>query len=162
MSESDEGRKWNIEDGMTESIMSTFEDKQHLIHVKEGKLADTKAEENQGLLSVVRMVQNIDELSERAVNMKLTKNDFIDCLRRVTKSKVLAIKEAKEIFERRVGKLAKAQDYMLQSQQHQAARAAEEVFRAKGDEVRDLFGQEARVLQGEYSSLHRLIRNYQL
>jgi len=88
--------------------MTNDDDKYHLRAIKEGKASEAKEEDNMGLLSVVRMVQNIDELSERALNIKLTKNDFIDCLRRVTKSKIVGIKEAKEIFERRVTKLAKA------------------------------------------------------
>ena len=64
---------------------------------------------------MVKIVQNIDELSERAINMKITKNDYIDCLREVTKEKMLAIKEAKDLFEKRVSKLIKANDYILRS-----------------------------------------------
>ena len=88
--------------------MTNYDDKHHLRTIKEGKASESREEDNMGLLSVVRMVQNIDGLSERALDLKLTKNDFIDCLRRVTKSKILGIKEAKEIFERRVQKLARA------------------------------------------------------
>lgn len=37
--------------------------------------------------------------------MKITKNDFIDCLREITKDKMVAVKEAKDMFEKRVKKL---------------------------------------------------------
>ena len=57
---------------------------------------------------VVDLVENIDELSDRAHNMKMTRSEYMNCLRQVTKVKVLSIKEAKTIFQKRINKLLKA------------------------------------------------------
>ena len=73
--------EWNEEDGMSESIMSDFEDKEYVNGLKGGKKTEERDQEKTSGLSVVRIVQNIDELSERVLTMKLTKIDFIDCLR---------------------------------------------------------------------------------
>ena len=47
---------------------------------------------------VADLVENVDELSERAHNMKMTRSEYMNCLRQVTKVKIASIKEAKEIF----------------------------------------------------------------
>lgn len=73
--------EWNEEDGMSESIMSDFEDKEYVNRIKGGKKTEERDQEKTSGLSVVRIVQNIDELSDRVLTMKLTKIDFIDCLR---------------------------------------------------------------------------------
>jgi len=44
---------------------------------------------------VCDIVENIDELSDRAHNMKLTRSEFLNCLRECTQIKILSIKEAK-------------------------------------------------------------------
>lgn len=54
------------------------------------------------------LIENIDDLSEAAKNIKLTKNEFMDCLRNITKEKILSIKEAKSIFTKRIRKLMEA------------------------------------------------------
>ena len=101
---------------MTNSVMSSEDDKAFVTAIKTGKLHQD--DENGGPMSIVKMVQNIDELSERAKNMKITKNDFIDCLREITKDKMVAVKEAKDMFEKRVKKLITAQEYILRSQEN--------------------------------------------
>jgi len=132
-------RRWNEEDGMTESIMSFMKDGSSAFFgtSKDGPTEDfnkskerrrptlgptsdmpiineADLDENSGI-PLIDIVENIDNISERALNMKITKNDFMDCLRDVTKSKILAIKEAKEIFEVRVSKLVRAQEYELRT-----------------------------------------------
>jgi hypothetical protein len=70
------------------------------------------------------MIENIDDISEKAQNMKLTKNDFLNCLRDLTKEKILTLKEAKVVFENRIRKLIRSQDYEIQCQEAFAVRAA--------------------------------------
>ncbi len=93
--------------------------------------------------------------------MKITKNDFMDCLREVTKSKILAIKEAKEIFEARVQKLVRAQEYELRTQEPISIRTAQDVFLQHAEELRVMFQTEALSLQKQYQSVYDMIRFYQ-
>jgi hypothetical protein len=58
-------------------------------------------------------VENIDHLDEKARKIRISKLDFIDSLRQVTCEKIFAIKEAKNIFQRKTMKLIQAQDYEL-------------------------------------------------
>ena len=85
---------------------------------------------------VCDIVENIDELSDRAHNMKLTRSEFLNCLRECTQIKILSIKEAKQIFQKRVHKLLKAQQYELKSQENFGINAAHHVFKDKGKEVK--------------------------
>lgn len=57
----------------------------------------------------MEMIENLDNAYERVQEVKLTKIDFIDCLREVTQKKVFAVKEARDIFETRIRKLLRAQ-----------------------------------------------------
>lgn len=57
------------------------------------------------------MIENIDDVSEKVCRMKITKNQFVDCLRELTKEKILTVKESKQVFQARIKKLIKAQDY---------------------------------------------------
>ena len=93
--------------------------------------------------------------------MKLTRSEFLNALRQVTQVKVRSIKEAKGIFQKRVNKLLKAQQYEVRSQESFAIRAAHEVFIKKGAEVRELFQADVVALMAEYRALHDLIRFYQ-
>jgi Cdc6-like AAA superfamily ATPase len=95
----------------------------------------------------MEIVENIDSMAEKAKNLKITKNDFIDCLRQVTQIKILSIKESKDIFEKRVQKLIKAQEYELTNQESQAIRTAQEVFVQQGQSMIKLFDKEAKLLQ---------------
>ena len=79
----------------------------------------------------------------------------------MTKEKILCIKEAKDLFERRVAKLIRAQDYLLRSQEHQAIMAAQQIFIEKAKVVEGLFDNEAKTLKKEYMSISQLIRFYQ-
>ena len=139
---------------MTESILSNDEDKERVEQMKQGankerKIQATEAvDENFGgggggagkpakpkqslYEQVADLVENIDELSERAHNMKMTRSEYMNCLRQVTKVKIASIKEAKEIFQKRVNKLLKAQTYELKSQETFGISAAHRVFEEKG------------------------------
>jgi hypothetical protein len=58
----------------------------------------------------------------------LNKNDYLDCLRCVTKDKILSIKEAERLFKVKVNQLIKAKDYEVENQAHYAISAAKKVF----------------------------------
>ena len=75
--------------------------------------AEKKESKNLASLSLKDIVENIDDISEQAENMKISRNEFLSALREVTKQKIAGIKEAKELFQKRVRKLMKAQDYEL-------------------------------------------------
>ena len=62
---------------------------------------------------VMEMIENLDSAYERVKEVKLTKIDFIDCLRKVTQKNVFAVKEAREVFEKRIRKLIRSQEYEL-------------------------------------------------
>lgn len=79
----------------------------------------------------------------------------------MTKEKILSIKEAKDLFERRVAKLIRAQEYLLRSQEHQAIMAAQQIFIEKAKVVEGLFDHEAKTLKKEYMGISQLIRFYQ-
>ena len=85
--------------------------------------------------------------------MKITKNDFIDCLREITKDKMVAVKEAKDMFEKRVRKLITAQEYILRSQENQAIVASQEVFKSKAKGLENQFESEAKIIKKQYLSL---------
>ena len=40
--------------------------------------------------------------------MQITRNEYLNCLREVTKNKILDIKQAKDIFQKRIKKMIKA------------------------------------------------------
>lgn len=77
---------------------------------------------------VAHIINNLDDLTEKATRMKLTKNDFLNVLREVTRSKILSIREARTIFDNRVRKLIKAQRYEVRSQELYGVAAAQKVF----------------------------------
>jgi len=108
----------------------------------------------------VALLDTVDDLSVRALNLKLTKKRYIDCLRDVTAKKVLALKKAKDLFEAAIDRLAAAQEYELKSKQAQAERTARQVYLQKGQEALRLFNAEVTALTTEYQSLHSLIRHY--
>ena len=66
-------------------------------------------------LNLYDIIENIDDLSEQAENMKISKNQFMECLRQITKQKIMSIKEAKGLFTKRIKKLIDAQKYELQT-----------------------------------------------
>jgi len=165
---------------MTESILSNDEDRGRVDQMKQGLNKESrpggasaveeafggpgagKPEKRQSLYEqVADLVENIDELSERAHNMRMTRSEYMNCLRQVTKVKIASIKEAKEIFQKRVNKLLKAQQYELKSQEAFGISAAHRVFEEKGAKVRELFQIEIGELMGEYRTLHDLIRFHQ-
>lgn len=62
---------------------------------------------------ILEIVENIDYLDEKAKKIRISKLDFIDSLRAVTCDKIASIKEAKDLFQTRVNKLIRAQEYEL-------------------------------------------------
>mgnify|MGYP006093475937 FL=1 len=76
----------------------------------------------------MEMIENLDSAYERVKEVKLTKIDFIDCLRGVTQKKVFAVKEARDIFEKRIRKLIRSQEYELSQQENICILTAQEVF----------------------------------
>ena len=114
---------------MTESIMSSraAEDLRFLERLKRGLPGAGKDQNQQAAptrepesavdttKAIVDMIDNIDDLSERAKHLKLTKKGFIDCLREVTCRKIDGIKKAKELFELAIDKLVHAQEYELRN-----------------------------------------------
>jgi len=109
---------------------------------------------------VANIVDNIGDISEQAQNMKLTRNEYLNCMREVTKVKIISIKEAREIFNRRIKKLMKAQSYEIKSQEAFAMGAAQKVFGEISQQVRQLFDSEAKVLLGDFNEVNGLIRYY--
>ena len=73
----------------------------------------------------------------------------------------MAVKDSKIVFNNRIKKLIKAQDYEIQCQEAFAIVAAQNVFEFQGQLVRDLFGEETKLFLDEYKNLHNLIRFYQ-
>jgi|TARA_B110000285_G_C15025577_1_gene563982 hypothetical protein len=43
-------------------------------------------------LQLIDIVENIDDLSNATVDMQITRNEYLNCLREVTKNKILDIK----------------------------------------------------------------------
>ena len=133
---SDTGSAWKSEDGMTESVMSTEDDRFKLMLIRAGNNREsgprmTRDDVFTGESSAPtfkqklrELIENIDDLSDKAQNIKISRNEFLNCLRDLTKEKILAVKESKDIFEKRIKKLIKAQDYEVKSQEQYAIAAA--------------------------------------
>ena len=62
---------------------------------------------------VAEIVDNINDVGEKADQIILTKNDYINSLHEVSKQKLKSIQEAHQIFSKRVDKLIKTQEYEL-------------------------------------------------
>ena len=61
----------------------------------------------------LQLVENIDNLAVKAEHMPLTKIQFIDCLREVTRQKILQVKQAKELFAKKIDLVVDAKNYEL-------------------------------------------------
>ena len=97
--EVDDGeKKWHFQDGMTSAIHSSASKE---IGPDELETAPKK-------LSLIDIVENIDDVSERAQKMQVTRNEYLDTLREVTVAKIAGIKEAKQMFDKRIKKMIKA------------------------------------------------------
>lgn len=66
-------------------------------------------------MDLIDLVDNIDEVSEIVDTLPITKNDFFNCLREITREKVKGVKQAKDIFDKRIRKMMRAQEYELQN-----------------------------------------------
>lgn len=102
--------------------MSTEDDKWRLMLIKQGdnNYREEKVSKNDKLVSIdghkgpnfkeklMDLIENIDDISEKVQKMKLTKIQFVDCLRDMTKDKIMTVKESKTVFEARIKKLIKA------------------------------------------------------
>ena len=90
---------WKSEDGMTNSIMSQMEDKARMKLIQGGQYseyqaADKNDKDNDVMASgkkaktlhdqICDIVENIDELSEKAENIKISRSEYLNCLREVT------------------------------------------------------------------------------
>lgn len=64
---------------------------------------------------IEEIVSNIDELSQKASTMKVSKNDFLDVLRNITRQKILDIKHANKLFKTRIEKMMRAQNYEIKN-----------------------------------------------
>lgn len=93
--------------------------------------------------------------------VKLRKGDIISCLRAVTKDKILGIKEARNLFEARIKKLIRAQNYELRSQEAFALIAAQHVFAAQAKRVCKIFDSEGKELLSDYRGIYDLARYYE-
>ena len=87
-------------------------------------------------LDVYHILENLDELNYKAANLKLTRNEYLDALRVLTKSKVEAVTEAKKIFEKRILELNKAHHFDIVNQQEIGEQAGFEVFKRQAELVR--------------------------
>ena len=149
-----EENEYNVEDGMTNSILSDEEDKPDFLLDKfkiqnyidkdaaRRRLSSSKLDQQMEVADqqqleescvrdkelVMEMIENLDSAYERVKEVKLTKIDFIDCLRGVTQKKVFAVKEARDIFEKRIRKLIRSQEYELSQQENICILTAQEVF----------------------------------
>lgn len=101
-------RNWNFADGMTKSVFSHDSEKQGIQAMKDAE-GDFGPGQRKQQLHLHDIIENIDELSDRASNMVISKNEFLNALREVTKEKILAVRDAKKLFGKRVTKLMKAQ-----------------------------------------------------
>ena len=116
-------RNWNFADGMTRSILSHDSEKKRVQNMK-GAEAENGAGQRREPLHLHDIIDNIDELSERAENMVVSKNEFLNALRDVTREKMLAVRDAKKLFAKRVTKLMKAQEYELHNAENQGVLVA--------------------------------------
>ena len=120
-------RKWNKDDGCTNSILSSKSEKDNLmVDVNFGGIKG-----NFTRINLLDLVDNIEDMSVFAENMTITKNQFINCLREVTRQKIYGVRQAKRIFEQRIKKLQIAQSYEVQNQKVYAINTAQEVFLEK-------------------------------
>lgn len=114
-------RKWNQDDGCTNSILSSKSEKENLmVDVHLG--SSLKGQFTR--LNLLDLVDNIEDIAVFAENMNITKNKFINCLREVTRQKIYDIRQAKRIFEQRIRKLQVAQSYEVQNQKVYAINTA--------------------------------------
>jgi len=60
--------------------------------------------------------------------MQITRNTYLDALRHVTKLKVQAVAEGKQLFEQRVLRLMKAQYIEVNNQEHIGLEVARKAF----------------------------------
>ena len=109
-------------------------------------------------LTLIDLVENIDDLAERAKHIQVTRNEYLDTLREVTAAKINGIKEAKQMFDKRIRKMIKAQNYELKSQAKYGAGIAQGVFRERGEIVKSLFQAEVKRFEQEYEVLDKVIR----
>lgn len=95
----DEDQAWKSDDGMTDSIMSDEEDRRELQLMKQGKyneqakmddiMTNNKVAKSTFagddaktiVMKIGDIIENIDQLSQRADNIVLTRSEFLNCLR---------------------------------------------------------------------------------
>lgn len=179
VSNEDKGKDWKPEDGMTESIMSTDEDKQFLEIIKKGRkdkkkkkravagaqdndfFEDGDSEWKERREKILGIIENLSEYVFEAHEMKMSKLQFIDALRAVQKDKILSIEETKEIFEKGVDKLIRAQEYEMKQLELLGIRTAQDYFRERANEAISYFNLEKDTIKDQFRTLDRSIAYYQ-
>ena len=99
------------DDSPDESYEDEYAEKKYFDNPKQVKKGNWKGDGGKtgsAKMDILEVVANIDEISKQAENMKITRNDFINCLREVTRQKMIDIKDAKGIFETRIKKMIRA------------------------------------------------------
>ena len=105
----------------------------------------------------LQLVENIDHLAVKAENMPLTKIQFIDCLREVTRRKILQVKQAKDIFSKKIDLVVDAKNYELRCQRILAVDAAKKIVRTSFKTSKDLFNEEVSALRSQYKKMLELV-----
>ena len=98
-------KSWKFNDGLSKSVLSRESEKGTSGYYDTGYRGKR--------IDLIDLVDNIDSVSEIVDHLPITKNDFFNCLREVTLQKVKGIKQAKDIFDKRIRKMMRAQDYEL-------------------------------------------------
>lgn len=116
-----------MNDGMTNSILSSYSEKDKF-KAKEDTDENKKMSKHEKLMY---MIDNIDSITDQIDDIKVSKIDFINCLREQTRRKMWEMKELKDMFMGRIRKLKVAQDYEMKNQDRYCIYAAHDVFKVK-------------------------------
>jgi hypothetical protein len=65
------------------------------------------------MIKIYDLVEHLELKLETAEDCQLTKNEYIDTLRTVTKEKIIAVKEVKSMFHNRMKYFIAAQKYAV-------------------------------------------------
>ena len=103
--------------------------------------------------ATLQLVENIDSLALRAEHMQLTRHGFIDCLREVTRQKILQVKAAKEFFVKKIDLVVDAKNYELRCQRILAVDAAKKIVRSSFRTSKNLFNDEVSALRSQYKKM---------
>lgn len=94
---------------------------------------------------------------EKAENVPMSKSMFLNCLHEVNKQKLLAVKETRNLFDKRIKVLLGAKNYELSCQRIVAIEAAKQVIHAQVRITKDYFNVETRKLVDQFYTLIDLL-----